>query len=49
MGTYVTTGGTGRLKGIKGLGRYAGVGELDSDGKPIRNTYSAEGEYWFEK
>jgi hypothetical protein len=49
MGTYVTTGGTGRLKGIKGLGRYAGVGELDSEGKPIRNTYSAEGEYWFEK
>jgi hypothetical protein len=49
MGTYVTTGGTGRLKGIKGLGRFAGVGELDAEGKAIRNEYSAEGEYWFEK
>jgi hypothetical protein len=48
-GTYVTTGGTGRLKGIKGLGRFAGVGELDAEGKAIRNEYSAEGEYWFEK
>ena len=49
VGTYVTTGGTGRLKGIKGLGRYAGVAELDAEGKAIRNEYSAEGEYWFEK
>ena len=49
MGTYVTTGGTGRLKGIKGLGRFAGVGELDAEGKAIRNEYAGEGEYWFEK
>jgi hypothetical protein len=48
-GTYVTTGGTGRLRGIKGLGRYAGVAEFDAEGKVIRNEYSAEGEYWFEK
>ena len=49
MGTYVTTGGTGRFKGIKGLGRFAGLGELDAEGKAIRSEYSAEGEYWFEK
>jgi hypothetical protein len=49
MGTYVTTGGTGGLRGIKGLGRFAGVGELDAEGKAIRNEYVGEGEYWFEK
>jgi hypothetical protein len=49
IGTYVTTGGTGKLKGIKGLGRFSGVGELDAEGKATRNEYSAEGEYWFEK
>jgi hypothetical protein len=48
-GTYLTRGGTGRLKGVKGLGRYAGVQEVDAQGKPIRSAYSAEGEYWFEK
>jgi hypothetical protein len=49
VGTYVTTGGTGRLKGIKGLGRYSGLVELNAEGKATRNEYSAEGEYWFEK
>jgi hypothetical protein len=49
VGTYVTTGGTGRLKGIKGLGRYSGRTEFDADGKATLAEYSAEGEYWFEK
>ena len=49
VGTYVTTGGTGKLKGIKGVGRFSGLGEFDPEGKPTRNEYSAEGEYWFEK
>src|SRR5215831_16136010 len=49
MGTYVTTGGTGRFKGIKGLGIFSGRAELDTEGKKTRNEYSAEGEYWFEK
>jgi hypothetical protein len=49
VGTYVTTGATGKIKGIKGLGRFAGVAELDAEGKAIRNEYSAEGEYWLEK
>jgi hypothetical protein len=43
VGTYVTTGGTGRLKGVKGLGRYAGVAELDAEGKAIRNAHGAAG------
>lgn len=49
VGTYLVTGGTGKLKGVRGLGRFAGVGEIDAQGKAIRNEYSAEGEYWFEK
>src|SRR3989441_1989978 len=49
VGTYVTTGGIGRMKGIKGLGRYSGRSEFDADGKATRAEYSAEGEYWFEK
>ena len=45
----ITTGGTGKLKGVKGVGRYSGLGEFDPEGKPTRNENSAEGEYWFEK
>jgi len=49
VGTYVTTGGTGRLKGIKGLGRFSGTAELDAEGKTTRNEVNGGGEYWFEK
>jgi hypothetical protein len=49
VGTYVLTGGTGKLKGIKGAGRFSGVAEFDANNKVTRNEYSAEGEYWFEK
>jgi hypothetical protein len=49
VGTYLHTGGTGALKGLKGLGRFAGLTEFNAEGKPTRNEYSAEGEYWFEK
>jgi hypothetical protein len=43
------TGGTGKLKGIKGVGRFSGLAELNPEGKVGRTEYSAEGEYWFEK
>jgi hypothetical protein len=49
LGTYLNTGGTGKLKGIKGVGRFSGVVESDPQVKPTRIEYSAEGEYWFEK
>jgi len=49
VGTYITTGGTGTLKGLKGVGRFSGIAEFDKDNKVTRNEYSAEGEYWFEK
>jgi hypothetical protein len=49
VGTYVTTEGTGRMKGIKGHGRYSGRGEFDAEGKGTRSEVSGEGEYWFEK
>ena len=49
VGTYVTTGGTGKLKGLKGVGRYLGLTEFNVEGKATRNEYSAEGEYWFDK
>ena len=49
VGTYVWTGGTGKMRGIKGLGRYSGVGEFTAEGKGVRSGYSAEGEYWIEK
>jgi hypothetical protein len=49
VGTYVITGGTGKMRGIKGFGRYSGVAEFAPDGKVTRNEYSAEGEYWIEK
>jgi len=49
VGTYVETGGTGTLKGIKGVGRFSGVTDFNPELKPTRNEYSAEGEYWFEK
>jgi hypothetical protein len=49
MGTYVTTGGTGGFKGIKGLGRFSGVAEFNAEGKIVTNELTGEGEYWFEK
>jgi hypothetical protein len=49
MGTYVTTGGTGRLKDVRGFARLAGVLELDAEPKVTRDESSAEGEYWFDK
>jgi len=49
VGTYVMTGGTGKLKGIKGVGRFSGLAVLNPEGKVGRTEYSAEGEYWFEK
>ena len=49
VGTYVTTGGTGKLRGIKGRGRFSGVSEFTAEGKGTRSAYSAEGEYWIEK
>src|SRR5207249_10390904 len=39
---YITTGGTGKLRGIKGLGRYTGLLELTAEGKATRNEVSAE-------
>lgn len=48
-GTYLMTGGTGKLRGLKGVGRYTGLVEFAPDGKTTRNEVSAEGEYWFEK
>jgi hypothetical protein len=49
MGTYVITRGTGTMKGIRGFGRFAGVAELNAEGKFVTNELSGEGEYWFEK
>lgn len=46
VGTYVTTGGTGKLRNIKGFGRYTGVAEVTAEGQVTRNEYNAEGEYW---
>ena len=48
-GTYLMTGGTGKLRGLKGFGRYTGLVEFAPDGKTTRNEVSAEGEYWIEK
>ena len=48
VGTYVMTGGTGKLKGIKGVGRFSGRADFNPDGKATRSEYSAEGEYWFD-
>ena len=48
-GTYLMTGGTGKLRGLKGFGRYTGLVEFAPDGKVTRNEVSAEGEYWIEK
>jgi hypothetical protein len=47
--TSVTTGGTGILKGLKGLGWFSALAEVDAEGKPTINVFSAGGEYWFEK
>ena len=49
VGTYVMTGGTGKLKGLKGVGRFSGFADFNAEGKATRTAYSAEGEYWFEK
>jgi len=48
VGTYVMTGGTGKLKGLKGVGRFSGFADFNAEGKATRTAYSAEGEYWFE-
>lgn len=48
-GSYVTTGGSGKLKGLKGAGKYSGLAEVNAELKLTRTEYSAEGEYWFEK
>ena len=46
----VLTGGTGTLKGIKGIARGSGTVEYDANfDKPTRVQSSAELEYWFEK
>jgi hypothetical protein len=49
VGTLIMTGGTGKMKGIKGVVRFSGGGEINPEGKATRAEYSAEGEYWFEK
>jgi len=49
LGTYVNTGGTGKVRGIKGLGRYSGLTEANAAGVVTRNEHSVEGEYWIEK
>ena len=49
VGTYITTGGVGKLRGLKGFGRYTGLVEFAPDGKVTRNEYSGDGEYWIEK
>jgi hypothetical protein len=33
VGTYVTTGGTGKFRGAKGFGRYTGATEVNADGQ----------------
>lgn len=40
QGTWSFTGGTGKLKGIKGKGTYKGTGTADGG-----VTYEVEGEY----
>ena len=49
VGTYVWIGGTGKLRDVKGFGRYTGVTEVNAQGQVTRNEYSAEGEYWIPK
>jgi hypothetical protein len=50
VNTSVLTGGTGTLKGIKGIGRGSGTIEYDANfDKPTRVQSSNELEYWFEK
>jgi len=49
VGTYITTGGTGKARGVKGFGRFSGLSELNAAGMATRNEYSGEGEYWIEK
>ena len=48
VGTYVMTEGTGKLKGLKGVGRFSGFADFNAEGKATRTAYSAEGEYWFD-
>jgi len=49
VGTYVMTAATGKLKGLKGVGRFSAQGETNAEGKSTANASSYEGEYWFEK
>src|SRR5262245_21875591 len=41
VGTYITTGGTGKARGVKGFGRFSGLSELNAAGMATRNEYSA--------
>jgi len=43
------TGGTGAVRGIKGLARYSGFTEFSAAGAVTRNEVSAEAEYSIEK
>jgi hypothetical protein len=49
LGTSSVTGGTGKLRGIKGLTRYSGLAEFTAAGMATRLEQSNEGEYWIEK
>jgi len=40
VGTWSFTGGTGKLKGLKGKGTYKGTGNADGS-----MTYEVEGDY----
>ena len=42
VGTYVTTGGTGKLKRLKGVGRFSGFADFNAEGKATRTAYSSE-------
>src|SRR5437879_978823 len=48
-GTLLVTGGTGKLRALKGVGRYGGLVEFKPDGTAVTNEISTELEYWFEK
>src|SRR5207247_3527810 len=38
VGTYVTTGGTGKLKRLKGVGRFSGFADFNAEGKATRTA-----------
>jgi hypothetical protein len=43
------TGGTGKIRGIKGIARYSGFSEFSAAGALTRNEVSADAEYSIEK